>query len=78
LQYKVISQGKGKATPSLSDRVLISFHLTRIDNSNLTDGGAGKIERESQISKLPKGLQEALQLMTEGDYWQLFIPPGLH
>lgn len=78
LQYKVISQGKGKATPNLSDRVLINFHLARIDNSNLTDGGAGKIERESQISKLPKGLQEALQLMTEGDYWQLFIPPGLH
>jgi FKBP-type peptidyl-prolyl cis-trans isomerase len=78
LQYKIITEGKGTLRPKITDTTLIHFRLSRIDGKELTeDALTGKIVREARLAKLPKGLQEALQLMTEGSNWQLFIPSDL-
>ena len=78
LQYKVIKPGNGKATPKLTDTVQFLFRFSKIDGSDLTkDALPGKTFRKAVVSRLPKGLQEAVLLMTKGEEWQLFLPPDL-
>jgi len=76
LQYKVIKSGTGK-TPKASDTVKVHYHGT------LTDGTVfdSSVERGEPISfpvgGVIPGWTEALQLMKEGDKWQLVIPSKL-
>jgi len=76
LQYKVIKTGTGK-TPKATDTVKVHYHGT------LTDGTVfdSSVERGEPatfpVNGVIPGWIEALQLMKEGDKWQLVIPPKL-
>lgn len=76
LQYKVIKSGSGK-TPKATDTVKVHYHGT------LTDGTVfdSSVERGEPVSFPVNGVipgwTEALQLMKEGDKWQLTIPSKL-
>ncbi len=76
LQYKVIKSGSG-ATPKATDSVKVHYHGT------LTDGKVfdSSVERGEPVSFPVNGVipgwTEALQLMKEGDKWQLVIPSKL-
>lgn len=76
LQYKVLKEGKGK-TPKASDSVKVHYHGTLIDGSVFDSS----VERGEPISfpvgGVIAGWTEALQLMKEGDKWQLVIPSKL-
>jgi len=76
LQYKVIKEGKGK-TPKATDSVKVHYHGTLIDGSVFDSS----VERGEPISfpvgGVIAGWTEALQLMKEGDKWQLVIPSKL-
>lgn len=76
LQYKVLTEGKGKA-PSESDTVTIQYTGSLIDgtefDSSLKRGQAATFAVKNVI----KGWTEALQLMKEGSKWRLFIPSDL-
>jgi FKBP-type peptidyl-prolyl cis-trans isomerase FklB len=76
LQYKVIQSGTGPK-PTLLDEVKIHYRGTFIDG-RIFDS---TYEREEPVSlpvnRVIPGWSEVLQLMHEGDKWQVFIPSYL-
>ena len=76
LQYKVVKAGSGK-TPKATDTVKVHYHGTLVDGTVFDSS----VERNEPISFPVNGVipgwTEALQLMKEGDKWQLFIPSKL-
>jgi FKBP-type peptidyl-prolyl cis-trans isomerase FklB len=76
LQYKVITAGKGK-TPKATDTVKTHYHGTLIDGT-VFDSSVKRGEPVSfPVNQVIAGWTEALQLMKEGDKWQLFVPGKL-
>jgi FKBP-type peptidyl-prolyl cis-trans isomerase FklB len=77
LQYKVLHQSTGR-TPGPSDDVKVHYRSTLIDGTEFHSTYRGEGEPETlHVSGVMRGLTEALQLMREGDRWQLFIPADL-
>ncbi len=76
LQYIVIKEGTGPK-PTLTDKVTTHYHGT------LTDGTVfdSSVERGEPatfpVNGVIKGWTEALQLMSVGSKWKLFVPPSL-
>ena len=75
LQYKVVMQGNG-AKPSATDKVTVHYHGTLIDGT-FFDGTTGKQPLELMINRVIPGWIEALQLMSVGSKWILYIPSEL-
>lgn len=76
LQYEVITEGNGKK-PSATDRVKCHYEGTLIDGT-LFDSSIKRSEPAIfGVNQVIKGWVEALQLMTEGAKWKLFIPSEL-
>ncbi len=77
LQYKVLTTGKG-VKPLLTDKVSVKYKGTLINGTEFdsTEKHGGK-PAEFGVSGVVKGWTEALQLMTTGSKWQLFIPSEL-
>lgn len=76
LQYEVITEGNGKK-PSATDRVKCHYEGTLIDGP-LFDSSIKRGEPAIfGVNQVIKGWVEALQLMTEGAKWKLFIPSEL-
>jgi FKBP-type peptidyl-prolyl cis-trans isomerase FklB len=77
LQYKVLQQGTG-ASPGPTDNVKVHYRSTLIDGTEFHSSYRGEGEPETlHVSGVMRGVTEALQLMREGDRWQLFIPADL-
>ncbi|QDT30749.1 Peptidyl-prolyl cis-trans isomerase Mip precursor [Gimesia panareensis] len=76
LQYKVIKSGKGK-TPKLTDEVTTHYRGTLIDGTEFDSSYKRKQPATFPVNRVIGGWTEALQLMKEGDKWQLFIPSDL-
>lgn len=76
LQYKVLASGAGR-TPKLTDSVKVHYQGTLPDgtvfDSSLDRGQAAEFPVRGVIA----GWTEALQMMKEGDKWQLFLPAKL-
>jgi FKBP-type peptidyl-prolyl cis-trans isomerase len=76
LQYKVIKSGTGRS-PKATDTVKVHY------NGTLTDGTVfdSSVQRGEPatfpVNQVIPGWTEALQLMKEGDKWQLYIPSKL-
>ena len=76
LQYKVIKSGTGK-TPKLTDQVKTHYHGTLIDGSVFDSSVQRGEPAQFGVNQVIAGWTEALQLMKEGDKWQLYIPAKL-
>jgi FKBP-type peptidyl-prolyl cis-trans isomerase FklB len=76
LQYKVIKEGSGKV-PELSDKVTVHYRGTLIDGTEFDSSHRRHKPATFPVNGVIAGWTEALQLMKEGDKWQLFIPPDL-
>ncbi|MFK7779023.1 MAG: FKBP-type peptidyl-prolyl cis-trans isomerase [Gimesia sp.] len=76
LQYKVIKKGTGK-TPGLKDSVTTHYRGTLIDGKEFDSSYKRNQPATFPVSGVIKGWTEALQLMKEGDKFQLFIPSEL-
>ncbi len=76
LQYKVITEGKGK-TPSATDTVTVNYKGTLIDGTEFDSSYKRGQPATFPVNGVIKGWTEALQLMKEGSKWQLFIPSDL-
>lgn len=77
LQYKVISEGKGGYTPTVDDEVKVHYRARFIDGTEF-DSTYKRNEPYSVNAKmLIAGWAEALQLMSEGSKWELYIPADL-
>ena len=73
LQYKVVSKGKGTRQPTWASMVMVNYRGTLIDGTVFDENKGVEFEAGQVI----KGWQEALELMREGDTFELVIPSGL-
>ncbi len=77
LQYEVMVAGTDTAKPTLNNTVKCHYHGTLI-NGEVFDSSVNRGEPISfPLNGVIKGWQEALQLMTVGSKWKLFIPSEL-
>ena len=75
LQYRIIQSGFGKR-PLSTDIVTCNYRGTLI-NGTVFDATEPGFPAQFTVNKLIPGWTEALQLMREGDHWQLVIPSNL-
>jgi FKBP-type peptidyl-prolyl cis-trans isomerase len=73
LQYKVVRKGKGTRQPTWASMVMVNYRGTLIDGTVFDENKGVEFEAGQVI----KGWQEALELMREGDTFELVIPSGL-
>ncbi|MEI6189019.1 MAG: FKBP-type peptidyl-prolyl cis-trans isomerase [Chitinophagia bacterium] len=77
MQYEVLVAGTGSVKPTLSNTVKCHYHGTLIDGS-IFDSSVQRGEPISfPLNGVIKGWQDAVQLMTVGSKWKLFIPANL-
>ena len=76
LQYEVITEGTGKK-PSATDTVSCHYHGTLINGTVFDSSVMRNQPAEFPVNGVIKGWVEALQLMSEGAKWKLFIPANL-
>ena len=76
LQYEVITEGNGKK-PSATDRVKCHYEGTLIDGTLFDSSVKRGQPAVFGVNQVIKGWVEALQLMSEGAKWRLFIPSDL-
>ena len=76
LQYEILQEGNGKK-PKANERVKCHYEGTLI-NGTLFDSSIKRGEPAVfGVSQVIPGWVEALQLMSEGSKWRLFIPSEL-
>jgi len=77
LLYKVIRKGAGKAHPLVGTSCECHYEGTLIDGTKFDssyDRGSPTTFAPNQVIK---GWTEAMQLMVEGDLWEMYIPSDL-
>ena len=75
LQYKVIKNGTG-AIPSATDKVSVIYKGTLADGTEFDSADATN-PASFPVNGVIKGWTEALQLMSVGSSWMLYIHPDL-
>jgi FKBP-type peptidyl-prolyl cis-trans isomerase FklB len=77
MQYLVLTAGTGTEHPTLKSKVKCHYHGTMIDGT-VFDSSVQRGEPISfPLNGVIKGWQDAVQLMTVGAKWRLFIPSEL-
>ena len=76
LQYQIITEGNGKK-PSATDKVKCHYEGTLIDGTLFDSSIKRGQPAVFGVNQVIKGWVEALQLMSEGSKWRLFIPSEL-
>jgi len=78
LQYKVLKAGDGKGkTPKSNDTVKVHYHGTLVDGSVFDSSVERGEPAIFPVDQVIPGWTEVLQLMKEGDKWQVYIPGKL-
>ena len=75
LQYRVIKEGSG-ASPTVDDVVNVTYRGWLIDGTVFDETPPGQTATFPAGALIP-GWVEALQLMKEGDEWEIVIPSEL-
>jgi FKBP-type peptidyl-prolyl cis-trans isomerase FklB len=76
LQYKIIKKGTGPS-PTVNDTVTVNYVGTLIDGSEFDNSYKRGQPATFPVSGVIPGWTEALQLMTKGSTWELYIPASL-
>jgi len=76
LQYKVLEEGEGDI-PSINHQVKCHYHGTLIDGRVFDSSVERNEPAVFPVNGVIKGWTEALQLMSVGSKWRLFIPSDL-
>ncbi len=76
LQYKVIKAGTGR-NPGKTNRVKCHYEGTFVNGEKFDSSYDRKEPAVFGVNQVIAGWTEALQLMSEGSEWQLFIPYNL-
>lgn len=76
LQYEIIKEGTGKK-PSVEDTVECHYEGSLINGKVFDSSYKRGQTAEFGLNQVIKGWTEALQLMSEGSKWKLFIPSEL-
>ena len=76
LQYEVLTEGNG-AKPAATDKVKCHYHGTLLDGTVFDSSVQRGEPAQFGVNQVIKGWVEALQLMSVGSKWRLFIPSHL-
>ncbi|MDR5899282.1 FKBP-type peptidyl-prolyl cis-trans isomerase [Halomonas vilamensis] len=76
LQYEVLESGDG-ASPGAQDSVEVHYEGTLLDGSIFDSSLERGQPVTFRVNQVIEGWQEALQLMSVGDVWKLYIPSEL-
>lgn len=76
LQYEVLESGDGES-PGPSSHVEVHYEGTLVDGTVFDSSFDRGQPLSFRVDQVIEGWQEALQLMSVGDTWMLFIPPEL-
>jgi len=76
LQYKILKEGHGKS-PALNDQITCNYHGILLDGTVFDSSVERKQPVIFPVNAVIQGWAEALQLMSEGAKWRLFIPSNL-
>lgn len=76
LQYKILKEGTGPK-PAATDTVACNYRGTLIDGKEFDSSYKRGQPASFAVNGVIKGWTEALQLMSVGSKWQLFIPADL-
>ena len=76
MQYEVLVAGDG-AKPAATDTVTTHYEGSLIDGSVFDSSVARGTPASFPLNRVIRGWTEALQLMSVGSKWRLFIPPDL-
>jgi len=76
LQYLILSEGTGN-NPTLNDNVTVHYHGTLIDGTIFDSSVDRKQPATFPLNGVIPGWQEALQMMSVGSKWKIFIPSEL-
>ncbi|UYG03598.1 FKBP-type peptidyl-prolyl cis-trans isomerase [Halomonas sp. LR3S48] len=76
LQYEVLESGDGES-PGASSHVEVHYEGTLVDGTVFDSSFDRGQPLSFRVDQVIEGWQEALQLMSVGDTWMLFIPPEL-
>lgn len=77
LQYKVIATGGGGYRPTLEDDVKVHYRGRLIDGTEFDSTHSRSEPYTANAKALIEGWTEALQLMSEGARWELYVPSSL-
>jgi FKBP-type peptidyl-prolyl cis-trans isomerase len=77
LQYKVITKGSGGYKPTVEDEVKVQYRGRLIDGTEFDSTYARDEPYSTNAKALIEGWAEALQLMSEGSKWELYVPANL-
>ncbi|GGY82992.1 FKBP-type peptidyl-prolyl cis-trans isomerase [Marinobacter zhanjiangensis] len=77
LQYRVITEGDGGYTPTEDDTVTVHYRGSFVDGTEFDSTYQRNEPYTVKVKKLIEGWGEALQLMSEGSKWELYIPADL-
>ncbi len=77
LQYRILNEGSGDDSPGPESVVSVHYR-GRLTNGMEFDSSYKRNQPASfPVNGVIRGWTEALQLMKEGDKWELIIPPDL-
>jgi len=76
LQYEVLKSGDGPS-PEATDTVVAHYHGTLLDGTVFDSSVKRGEPLEIAVNRVIPGWTEALQLMSVGDKWRLYIPAEL-
>ncbi len=76
LQYKVLKSGNGKS-PKKTDKVEVHYIGKYIDGTEFDNSYKRGKPFVTSVTGVIKGWTEILQLMKEGDKWEVYIPADL-
>ena len=76
MQYKILKVGYGKK-PTVSDTVVCNYRGVLVNGKEFDSSYKRGEAATFPVSGVIKGWTEALQLMSVGSKWKLFIPPDL-
>lgn len=76
LQYQVLKEGEGDL-PSLTDEVKCHYHGSLIDGTVFDSSVERGQPAVFPVNGVIQGWVEALQLMSVGSKWRLYVPPEL-
>lgn len=77
LQYRVLKEGSGQYHPVQDSQCLCHYHGTLIDGTTFDSSYDRNEPTTFAPNQVIKGWTEAMQLMVEGDVWELTIPSEL-
>ena len=76
LQYRVLTSGEG-AVPTAESTVEVHYAGRLLDGTEFDSSIKRGVPAQFGVTQVIAGWTEALQLMSEGSKWELYIPAGL-